>query len=210
MLAVVPPIVDPTTSLWVSPWVDEVTRETGHDPRSAYVERFWLGILGPSATWLLRSISYGFDTSPEGFDLAPGEMARVLGLGDRTGRHSPFLRSMSRLCQFELAHHRGGGLVVRPMVPWIEPRVVSRMPEQLQCEHALWDVADEESSPYRAMRRRASLVAMSVVRTGGTVRDAERTLGRTGCHPSMVENLAQWAWDQHELGALHAGKRTPA
>lgn len=197
MLAIAPPIVDPTTSLWVSPWIDDVTNETGHDPKSAYVERFWLGILGPSATWLLRSMSYGFETAPEGFDLAPGEMARVLGLGERTGRHSPFLRSIARLCQFELAHYRGGGLVVRAAIPWIEPRMVARMPAQLRQEHALWDQADEEGSAYRAMRRRAALTAMSVVRTGGSVSDAERMLGRTGCHPSMVESLAAWAHEQH-------------
>lgn len=204
MLAIAPPIVDPTASLWVSQWIDEVTKETGHDPKSAYVERFWLGILGPSATWLLRSISYGFESAPDGFDLAPGEMARVLGLGERTGRHSPFVRSISRLCQFELAHFRGGALVVRASVPWVEPRMVGRMPTQLQQEHAMWDTADEQSSPYRALRRRASLIAMSVVRTGGSVRDAERMLSRTGCHPSMVEAFASWAWEQHQLVLLHA------
>ena len=208
MLAVAPPIVDPTLSLWVSPWIDEVTEETGHDPRSAYVERFWLGILGPSATWFVRSVSYGFEHSPEGFDLAPGEMARVLGLGERTGRHSPFLRCISRLCQFELAHYRGGGLVVRATLPWVETRMVVRMPAQLQNEHALWDAADAEASPYRAMRRRSALMAMSVVRTGGTVRDAERMLGRSGCHPSMVESLAEWAWNQHQLVLVQTKNRT--
>lgn len=204
MLAIATPIVDPTTSLWVSQWHDDTIGEIGHDPKSAYVERFWLGILGPSATWLLRSISYGFDSAPEGFDLAPGEMARVLGLGDRTGRHSPFLRSISRLCQFELAHRRGGSLVVRPVVPWVEPRMVARMPHQLQREHALWDGADEQASPLRAMKRRAASTAMSVVRTGGTLADTERMLGRSGCHPSMIEALASWAWDQHQLALRHA------
>ena len=204
MLAIATPIVDPTTSLWVSPWSDELIRETGHDPKSAYVERFWLGILGPSATWLLRSISYGFESAPEGFDLSPGDMARVLGLGDRVGRHSPFLRSLSRLCQFELAHYRGGSLVVRPMVPWVEPRMVARMPQQLRAEHDQWDVADEQSSPLRAIRRRAASLAMSVVRTGGTLADAERMVGRSGCHPSMVESIALWAWNQHQLALCHA------
>ena len=40
--------------VFVEAWYDEVTDQLGHDARSAYVERFWLGILGPSATWLLR------------------------------------------------------------------------------------------------------------------------------------------------------------
>ncbi len=38
----------------VRPWPDGVIDALGHDPRSLYVERFWLGILGPSTTWLLR------------------------------------------------------------------------------------------------------------------------------------------------------------
>ena len=34
-------------SLHVLPWVDPVIDQVGYDPRSRYVERFWLGILGP-------------------------------------------------------------------------------------------------------------------------------------------------------------------
>lgn len=35
------------THLHVRPWADTVVDRLGHDPRSAYVEAFWLGILGP-------------------------------------------------------------------------------------------------------------------------------------------------------------------
>ena len=49
MSAVVVPI--PTTaSLAVRPWPDPVIDALGHDPRSAYVEQYWLGILGPPST----------------------------------------------------------------------------------------------------------------------------------------------------------------
>ena len=64
------PVVDPTCDIvWVTPWSDEVIDTLGHDPRSPYVERFWLGILGPSATWLARAIAYGFESEPDGFAL---------------------------------------------------------------------------------------------------------------------------------------------
>ena len=43
----VDPLVGPAT-LTVTPWADPVIDTLGHDPRSPYVERFWLGILGPS------------------------------------------------------------------------------------------------------------------------------------------------------------------
>lgn len=34
--------------LHVVAWVDPVIDELGHDPRSHYVEHYWLGVLGPS------------------------------------------------------------------------------------------------------------------------------------------------------------------
>ena len=69
MLAIAEPAVDPALPvLWVEPWEDEITDELGHDPRSAYVERFWLGTLGPSSTWLLRAIAYGLEAAPAGLE----------------------------------------------------------------------------------------------------------------------------------------------
>ena len=34
--------------LHISVWVDPLVDRLGHDPRSTYVEQYWLGILGPS------------------------------------------------------------------------------------------------------------------------------------------------------------------
>jgi hypothetical protein len=42
--------VFPIPSVTVEPWPDPVIDELGHDPRSAYVERFWLPVLGPSTS----------------------------------------------------------------------------------------------------------------------------------------------------------------
>jgi len=39
--------VPSVTILPIRPWPDGVIDALGEDPRSAYVERFWLGILGP-------------------------------------------------------------------------------------------------------------------------------------------------------------------
>ena len=49
---VLPPDCD---RLLVRPWVDPVLEQVGYDPRSPYVERFWLGTLGPSSTTELQS-----------------------------------------------------------------------------------------------------------------------------------------------------------
>ena len=44
----------PNDSLHISVWVDPLVDRLGHDPRSTYVEQFWLGILGPRGN---RSLS---------------------------------------------------------------------------------------------------------------------------------------------------------
>jgi hypothetical protein len=35
--------------LHIRPWSDDLVDKLGFDPRSSYVEDFWLGILGPSS-----------------------------------------------------------------------------------------------------------------------------------------------------------------
>jgi hypothetical protein len=59
----------PTTipTLQILPWSDPVIDQVGYDPRSRYVERFWLGILGPSSMqrtqWAPRSDFVGADAA---------------------------------------------------------------------------------------------------------------------------------------------------
>src|SRR5919205_4035017 len=67
----------------VRPWPDPVIDALGHDPRSPYVERFWLPVLGPSTTWLLRLLAAELEVNPAGFELDLAEAAHVLGLGNR-------------------------------------------------------------------------------------------------------------------------------
>ena len=117
--------------LHVRPWPDDVIDHLGHDPRSTYVEDYWLSLLGPSTTWLLRRLAAGFEYSPEGFDLDLAETARSLGLGDRSGRHSPFVRSINRTVQFGLAQVTGARRALRaaaitaPQPPSAGPAVAS-------------------------------------------------------------------------------------
>ena len=71
----------------VRPWIDPVVDDDGFDPRSRYVELFWLGVLGPTATWLMRRLVAGLD-SPEGYDLDLDATARAMGLSySADGRH---------------------------------------------------------------------------------------------------------------------------
>src|SRR2546429_2027387 len=89
-------------TLEIRPWPDPVIDSLGHDPRSSYVEQFWLGILGPSTTWLLRRLATGLEAEPAGFQMPLSDTAKALGLGDKGGRHSPFMRALTPICQFDL------------------------------------------------------------------------------------------------------------
>jgi hypothetical protein len=112
----------------------------GFDPRSPYVEAYWLGTLGPSTTWLLRRIATGLEASPDGFVLDLGTCARELGLGDKGGRTSPFARALGRLVQFDLArwHPADGALEVRRNVPPLNRRQVLHLTENLRASHDRW------------------------------------------------------------------------
>jgi hypothetical protein len=100
---------------------------------------FWLGILGPSTTWLLRRLAAGFEYSPDGFHLDLAETARSLGLGDRSGQHSPFVRSINRTVQFGLAQVSGPEeLSVRRRLPPLNRAQLLRLSPALQVRHAAW------------------------------------------------------------------------
>jgi hypothetical protein len=126
-------------TLRVVRWVDPLADPHGLDPCSRYVEFFWLGILGPSTTWLLRRLSLGLEAQPDGFDLDLADMARALGLGDRQGKNAPFQRAVRRLSTFGLARtHGAGGLAVRTRIPPLTLRHLHRLPESLQASHRAW------------------------------------------------------------------------
>ena len=123
-------------SIAVVPWVDPRVDATGHDVRSSYVELFWLGILGPSSTFLMRRLAVGLAHSPDGYRLPIVDTAQAMGLGTPVGRQSPFIRAMHRCCQFRLARWDGDVMQVRRKVPSLRPGQLRRLPESLQTLHA--------------------------------------------------------------------------
>jgi hypothetical protein len=128
--------------LHVYPWPDQLVDKVGFDPRSTYVEDFWLAILGPSTVWLLRRFAAGFDYSPDGFDLDLAETARSIGISDRSSRHAPFLRAMNRTVQFGLARLQGpDALAVRRRIPPLARRHLRQLSPALQQRHAAWQEA---------------------------------------------------------------------
>jgi hypothetical protein len=128
----------PVPHITVRPWVDPVVDDDGFDPRSRYVELFWLGVLGPTATWLIRRLVAGLEQSPAGYELDLVATARAMGLSYTAGRASPFSKALQRCVMFGLAHPVDGGLAVRRRIPPVSLRHLQRMPEQLQTAHRDW------------------------------------------------------------------------
>lgn len=187
-----------TDTLLVRPWADDVVDRLGFDPRSPYVEQFWLGILGPSTTWLLRRVAAGFDTAPDGFELALSETARALGLGDGLGRNAPILRSVNRMIQFGMALAMGEGeLAVRRHLPPLARRHVERLPPQLREEHRRWQETELRTTE-EDQRRRCRQLALSLVELGEDPEAVEQQLLRWRYHPRLAHEAATWATRQTE------------
>ncbi|MHB1930398.1 MAG: hypothetical protein ACYCUG_13455 [Acidimicrobiales bacterium] len=193
-----PPLLTFTTDrLRITPWADEVIDRLGFDPRSPYVEQFWLGVLGPSTTWLLRRLAAGFDAEPDGFELPLVETARALGLGDSTGRSGAFLRTVNRMVQFGMAVGTGNAeLAVRRRIPPLPARFAERLPPSLQEAHRRWQQAEREP-PEDDQRRRCRQLALSLVELGEDAEAAERQLLRWRYHPGLAHDAAAWASAHH-------------
>ena len=125
-------------SVHVAPWHDPVVDRRGHDPRSVYVEQFWLSVLGPTATWLIRRLVAGFDQQPDGYRLDIAATARCLGLSVTRGTASPFAKALGRCTMFGLVQRSTGTWTVRRRLPLVSQRHLGRLPDDVRSAHARW------------------------------------------------------------------------
>jgi hypothetical protein len=193
----------PSPVLTVQPWPDPVIDAVGHEVRSLYVERFWLGLLGPSSTWLLRRLVTGLDAAPDGYELDLALTATELGLGVRSGRHSPFLRSIDRCCRFGAAQQVDATtLRVRRKLPPLTRIQVARLPLALQDAHRAWTEPPPAALGVDQLRERARGLALSLLELGEGVEAAERQLHTWRMHPAIAHDAVRWA-------VQHRGVREP-
>lgn len=190
--------------LLVVPWIDPVCDQLGLDPRSTYVERFWLPLLGPTSTWLLRRLAVEFDSSPEGFSLDAMDAARSIGIGTKGGRTGPFPRAIDRCVRFGCAQHAEHGILsVRRRLPPLSGAQVSRLPRHLRGAHEAWQRDRRHRGPNPANDAHATRLARSLLDVGASAGEVEDQLRRWGFDDTASRRALRAALersDQREAG----------
>lgn len=198
--------VFPIMTLRIEAWPDPVIDDLGHDPRSSYVERFWLPVLGPSTVWFLRQLADGLDSSPDGFDLDLVETARSLGVGMRGGKHSPMLRTVDRACRFGASRMIGTtGLAVRRRLAPLTRAQADRLPSSLQRAHGEAMERPRPSHSALDLQERARSLALSMLDLGEEDLSIERQLHRWRFHPSMAHEALRWAKETRSASPTQPG-----
>ncbi|MFT3852961.1 MAG: hypothetical protein QM733_09510 [Ilumatobacteraceae bacterium] len=182
------PVSEPT--VMVVPWHDPVVEAVGYDVHSTYVELFWLNVLGPTATWLLRRLARGLDRHPLGYELDLADTAGALGLGYVQGATNPFLRALHRCVLFGVAQPYDGSLAVRRRLPPVAGRHLLRMPSSLRETHAEWiRPRHEPAAATGAQDERARIFVAAMTALGDEPEVIERQLLALGFNPTLVTEL---------------------
>ncbi len=170
----------------IRPWIDPLVDDDGHDPRSRYVEQFWLGVLGPTATWILRRLVAGLERHPDGYQLDLALTAKTMGLSYTAGRSSPFAKALQRCTMFGLAHQTSDGLAVRRRIPPVAHRHLRRMPPVVQSAHDDW----ERSSITIDSLSRAHRIALAMLESGDDLAVIEHQLVAVGIDDLTAAEVA--------------------
>ena len=123
------------SEIFVSEWADPVINTSGFDACGEYVETYWLGVIGPSATWVLRFLSRELEVFPNGYCIDLNDTAAALGLAFRQGSGS-LERAIQRCATFGLVAQLPQTLAVRKRVPALTKRQLLRLPTVLQHSHS--------------------------------------------------------------------------
>lgn len=131
----------------IHPWWDPGLAVDGFSLRSDYVERFWLGVIGPSVTLLLRRLARGMDEHPGGFSIDVADTARAIGLSTSLARNAPMPRTLERACMFSTMRRSGDrSFDVRTHLPRLTRRQLSRLPTAVRVTHDAWLAEHDRST----------------------------------------------------------------
>jgi len=120
----------------IAAWRDPALDGAGFDPRSDYVETYWLAVLGPSCILAGRRFADWLEACPSGIEIALDDLARSLGLGGGQSRHAPVIRTLGRLVSFGMATVTADALAARLAYPPLGRRQLARLPGYLAARHS--------------------------------------------------------------------------
>lgn len=158
----------------IVPLVDPVVDTVGYDPRSNYVETFWLPVLGPASLVLLRRIADFLDDSPTGFPLPLAPTAASLGLGHTEALNAPLVRTLGRVVRFGMAAIEDEHLAVRRRLPPLARRHIARLPGYLAER-----LGSDAASPAQA-RSEVAVLTRSIAGADGSGKPARHPPGSGG------------------------------
>ncbi len=198
-----PPAVVCSEVITLIPWIDHRVDAFGHDPRSTYVEQYWLGTLGPSTTWFLRYCANLLDTT-DSTAVNLREAASSLGIGHEGGSRSSMSKTIARACRFRAARSVGSAtLAVRLRLPQLSYRQVQRLPEPAQRRHGEFIAVNLSHDAVCRQQSRVRRLAVCLIECGDSFDQAERQLAQMSFHPAIVAEAVRWAW------SLHHGRSSP-
>ncbi len=191
----------PQPLLHVLRWHDPLIDRLGHDPRSRYIERFWLGVLGPSTTLLLRVFADAHDEHRGVAHLDLGDVAVQIGVGNHGGRNSPLSRSIQRAIRLGAARPAGADSIeVRHRLAPLSRSQIERLPFALQAEHQR---RHEQPVTTGTARSRARRLALSLIECGDSFAKTERQLDQWRVTGPIAAEAVNWAWECDRIEAEH-------
>lgn len=173
-------------TVMVLPWHDPVVDTIGHDVCGAYVELFWLNVLGPTALWAARRLVAGLERWPLGYELDLAETASALGLSYSAGTANTFVRALQRCVMFGVSQPVPDGLAVRRRLPPVAARHLARMPPALRDEHSHWQVRECTIDDLH----RGEMLAEAMMSAGDDPGVLERQLLAVGVPPAAASEVA--------------------
>lgn len=118
-----------STTVRLEPWPDPEVEACGIHVRDPYVEFCWTWVLGPTQVLMLRWAAFAIDAAKGPVTVNLAEVAKSLGLGVGTARHSAIARSLRRLEQYRFALELPGGWALRQHAWPLPERLVQRAPQ---------------------------------------------------------------------------------
>lgn len=119
------------TDVLLTRWNDN---DAPHDILGKYVEFFWLPVLGPTATWLLRRFNHEL-LGADNVHVDLEYMAECMGMAYRAGRNSPFSKAIQRLVMFGFMAPSEHGFAVRTTALTVHLRQTRRWSDSMQQDH---------------------------------------------------------------------------